>query len=109
MQLSNTFRSWRRNIIAMILAVGFLNAISISAGADDSTKKVKQIEPFGYGNVNRDRIFQDFACQQFHFTGHGSRKKKILAKERQMRNDFDDVVMETHVQHSVGLVKDQPP
>jgi hypothetical protein len=58
-------------------------------------------------HIERDRLCQDVTGQMPDLFGHGGREEQGLPLLREMLQDSPDVREKTHVEHMVGLVKDQ--
>ena len=62
---------------------------------------------FRNGNRNLSRVVQNRTCQLADLRRERCREHNRLALFGQIRNDLHNVVAETHIEHTVGLVKDQ--
>jgi len=58
-------------------------------------------------NVDLDIVVEEILSQSLNLFGPGSRKEQSLSVGSDLRDDLSDLGLETHVQHSVGLVHDQ--
>src|SRR5690606_5550598 len=56
-------------------------------------------------NIHLFRILQYRFCQRSDLRWHSRRKQECLSVLRELLNDPKDIVIETHVKHSVGFVK----
>src|SRR6185436_7990706 len=61
----------------------------------------------GNGYVDLRRVMQDLVGKLPDARRHRSRKQQGLPLLRQIADDLENVLEESHVEHAVGLVKDQ--
>ena len=62
---------------------------------------------FAYGELNLYRVLEQGLSQFLNLLWHGGREHDGLAGLRQLACDGVDVLRETHVEHAVGLIKDE--
>ena len=60
-----------------------------------------------YSDLDLFRVLQDVVRQRPDLRRHGSREHDYLTRFRELLIDLHNVVMEAHIEHAVGLVKDE--
>ena len=65
------------------------------------------VSRFGDSQLNFDGILEDFIRHLLDFGGHSGGKHQDLRRLWDMRINLHNIVIETHIEHSVGLVEDK--
>ena len=60
-----------------------------------------------HGQLHLHGIGQDMVSQLLNLVGHGSREHDGLAALRQQFGNLHDVVVEAHIEHTVGLIENE--
>ena len=60
---------------------------------------------FAYRNLHFHWFVENIACKSLNLVGHGGREHDGLSVGGQSLYDSHDVVIESHVEHAVGLVE----
>ena len=60
-----------------------------------------------YCDLDLLRVLQDVVRQRPDLRRHGSREHDYLTRLRELLIDLHNVVMETHIEHAIGLVEDE--
>ena len=62
---------------------------------------------FAHSDANFHRVVQDGACQFADVLRHGGAEHDGLSVSTQIRSNLDDIIVESHVEHTVGFVQDE--
>ena len=62
---------------------------------------------FGDRDIDLYRLMEDLTGQVADLCRHRGRKQQVLPFGRHKGNDLHDIIIEAHVQHTVGLVEDE--